>query len=380
MNTPGLLIATVSLTALLITAAPRGEANQVTQAAAEKTVIAAGLHNPRGLAIGPDGEIYVAEAGKGGDGPCALGPEGERCHGQTGAVVRIDRRHGTVSRLVTGLPSAASADGSFATGPHGITLAGVGKTYVTIGYAGDPANRVADFGVDGSSYARLVRATASGRWKFVADLGDYEGENNPTGDESDSNPYGVLALAGRTVVADAGANALNAVAANGTISTLAVFPDRLVEAPDFLGLPAGTLIPMDTVPTSVTRGPDGHFYVGQLTGFPFPIGGARIFRVPAQGGTPEVVADGFTAIVGLAFAPDGSLYVLELARNGLLAAFTDGDWTGALIRIAADGTRTEIAAGLLVAPGGIAIDTRGGVYVTNNSIFAGSGEVLRVVQ
>jgi sugar lactone lactonase YvrE len=159
-----------------------------------------------------------------------------------------------------------------------------------------------------------------------------------------------------------------------------VFPDRLVKAPDFLGLPAGTLIPMDTVPTCVTRGPDGHLYVGQLTGFPFPTGGARIFRVPAQGGIPEVVADGFTAIVGLAFAPDGSLYVLELARNGLLAAFTDGDWTGALIRIAADGTRTEIAAGLLVAPGGIAIDTRGSVYVTNNSIFAGSGEVLRVVQ
>lgn len=381
MTTPRLLITTVLLTTLLLTTAVRSQAHQEpTGPTATKTVMAAGLNNPRGLAIGPDGDIYVAEAGKGGDGPCALGPEGERCHGQTGAVVRIDHRDGTVSRVVTGLPSAATADGSFATGPHGISLAGVGATYVTIGYGGDPANRVVDFDVAGASYARLVRATASGRWRFAADLGGYEGEVNPTGDERDSNPYGVLALAGRTVVADAGANALNQIAANGTVSTLAVFPDRLVDAPDFLGLPPGTLIPMDTVPTSVALGPDGHLYVGQLTGFPFPTGGARVFRVPSNGGTPEVVADGFTAIVGLAFAPDGSLYVLEIARNGLLAAFEDGDWAGALIRIAADGTRTEIAAGLLVAPGGIAIDKRGSVYVTNNSIFAGTGEVLRLGQ
>lgn len=219
---------------------------------------------------------------------------------------------------------------------------------------------------------------ASGNWSLQEDLGAYEAAANPTGDEVDSNPYGILALPGKRVVADAGANALNEVAANGAIQTLAVFPDRLVEAPPFLELPPGTLIPMDTVPTSVALGPDGHYYVGQLTGFPFPVGDANIYRVPAQGGVPEVYAGGFTAIIDLAFGADGSLYVLEIAKNGLLDAFIFNDWTGALIRVAPDGTRTEIAAGALFAPGGVAVRSDGAFYVTNNSIFSASGQVLRI--
>ena len=219
---------------------------------------------------------------------------------------------------------------------------------------------------------------ASGNWNLQQDLGAYEAEVNPTGDEEDSNPYGILALSGKEIVADAGANALNQVNANGAISNLAVFPDRMVDAPPFLELPPGTQIPMDAVPTSVALGPDGHYYVGQLTGFPFPVGGANIYRVPAQGGTPEVYAGGFTAVVDVAFGPDGSLYVLELAKNGLFDAFVFNDWTGALIRVAPDGTRTEIGEGALYAPGGVAVASDGTLYVTNNSIFSGSGQVLRI--
>ncbi|HLL74536.1 MAG TPA: ScyD/ScyE family protein [Pyrinomonadaceae bacterium] len=348
-------------------------------AAGETQVVAAGLNNPRGLAFGPDGALYVAEAGSGGEGPCAEGPEGPRCYGPTGSVTRVDLRKGGAARVATGLPSAASPeDGSFATGPHDISLQGRGQMFVTIGYAGDPNSRTDSFGPAGTFFARLARVNASGNWSLQEDLGAYEAAANPAGDEVDSNPYGVLALAGRQVVADAGANALNEVAADGSVRTLAVFPDRLVEAPDFLELPPGTEIPMDAVPTSVAAGPDGMFYVGQLNGFPFPVGGANVYRVPAQGGTPEVFASGFTAVVDVAFGPDGSLYVLEIAKNGLLAAFIANDWTGALVRVAPDGTRTELAAGELFAPGGVAVGPDGAIYVTNNSIFSGTGEVLRI--
>ncbi len=49
------------------------------------SVVASGLNNPRGIAIGPDGRIYVAEAGTGGAGPCITGGEGETvCLGATG--------------------------------------------------------------------------------------------------------------------------------------------------------------------------------------------------------------------------------------------------------------------------------------------------------
>ena len=341
-------------------------------------VIVSHLNNPRGLAFGPEGALYVAEAGSGGDGQCAEGPEGLRCFGNSGSVTRIDFHTGAVNRIATGLPSLATGDGSFATGIHDISLHGRGKASFTIGFAGNPASRILDFGSAGESFARLGRLNAAGNWKLLQDLGAYEAAVNPTGDEEDSNPYGVLALQNKNVVADAGANALNEVSANGTLTTLATFPDRLVDAPPFLELPPGTQIPMDTVPTSVALGPDGHYYVGQLTGFPFPVAGANIFRVPPQGGTPEVYAEGFTAIIDVAFGPDGSLYVLELAKNGLLDAFILNDWTGALIRIAPDGTRTEIAEGEFFAPGAVAVGPEGTLYVSNNSIFSGTGEVLRI--
>ena len=341
-------------------------------------VIAAGLNNPRGLNFGPEGALYVAEAGSGGPGLCAEGPEGLRCYGTTASITRIELRGGAITRVATGLPSLAVADGSFAIGAHDISFQGRGNAAMTIGFGGDPASRTVDFGPEGASLAHLARMNASGNWNLQQDLGAYEAEVNPTGDEEDSNPYGILVLSGKEIVADAGANALNQVNANGAISNLAVFPDRMVDAPPFLELPPGTQIPMDAVPTSVALGPDGNYYVGQLTGFPFPVGGANIYRVPAQGGTPEVYAGGFTAVVDVAFGPDGSLYVLELAKNGLFDAFVFNDWTGALIRVAPDGTRTEIGEGALYAPGGVAVASDGTLYVTNNSIFSGSGQVLRI--
>jgi sugar lactone lactonase YvrE len=374
------VLALVALFGTMLAALVFGNRLETVSAASPEAteVVASGLNNPRGLNFGPDGALYVAEAGSGGGGSCEDGPEGTRCFGTTGSITRIDLRKGGVTRVAIGLPSLASPDGSFATGLHDISLQGRGNMFVTIGYGGSPNSRTTSLGPAGASFARLARVTANGKWKLQEDLGAYEAAANPAGDEVDSNPYGVLALSGKRLVADAGANALNEVAANGTVSTLGVFPNRMVDAPSFLELPPGTEIPMDAVPTSVDLGPDGHYYVGQLTGFPFPVGGANVYRVPEQGVAPEVYAGGFTAIVDVAFGPDGSLYVLEIAKHGLLAAFDGGDWAGALIRVAPDGTRTEIAAGAFFAPGGVAVGPEGALYVTNNSILSGTGQVLRI--
>lgn len=340
-------------------------------------VVASGLNNPRGLAFGPEGALYVAEAGTGGTYCIPVGPEGgPACTGPSGSVTRINLKKGTQERVGTGLSSIADPDGSFALGPADISFQGRGNGYVIVGLGGDPAKRDTMLGDAGPGFGQLVRMPASGKWNYQVDVAQYEAHNNPDAGEVDSDPYAVLALSGDTaVVSDAGGNDLLRVnTRSGAISTLAVFPDRMVDAPPFLGLPPGTQIPMQAVPTTVAVGPDGAYYVGQLTGFPFPVGAANIYRVPAGGGAPVIYASGFTNIIDIAFGPDGNLYVLQIFKNGLLS----GDLTGALIRVAPGGTRTEIASDGWVTPAGVAFGPDGAIYVTNFSVFPSAGQVVKI--
>jgi sugar lactone lactonase YvrE len=151
---------------------------------------------------------------------------------------------------------------------------------------------------------------------------------------------------------------------------VSVFPDVMVEFPPG----SGNMIPMQAVPTSVTVGPDGAYYVGQLTGFPFPVGGANVWRV-VEGEEPEVYADGFTNIVDIAFDADGNLYVVEIAHNSLLS----GDLDGAVIKIDDQGHRTLVAYQGLIMPGGIAIGEDGHLYVTTQAgLPGGAGAVVRL--
>ena len=48
------------------------------------------------------------------------------------------------------------------------------------------------------------------------------------------------------------------------------------------------------MPTSVVKGPDGLYYISQLTGFPFIPGGANIFRVNPRTGALHRFNGGLT--------------------------------------------------------------------------------------
>jgi hypothetical protein len=245
------------------------------------------------------------------------------------------------------------------------------RLYFTVGLGANPAQRAQLPAVGQQANGWLLRAKRSG-YTQVADVAGYEAEANPDGGEPDSNPQSVLATPFGEIVADAGGNDLVRVSPTGHVSTIATFPDQMADAPPFLGLPPGTQIPAQAVPTSVVRDPDGAYYVGTLTGFPFQPGSARVYRV-VPGHAPTVYASGFTNIIDLAFGPNGRLYVLEIARNGLLS----DDSAGALIKVGHNGSQRIVASDGLTFPGGLAI--RGdSAYVSNCAVCAGGGSIVRI--
>jgi glucose/arabinose dehydrogenase len=326
-------------------------------AAASATTVMTGLDNPRGLAFGPEGALYVAEAGRGGPGPCIALRGAPQCFGPTGAVSRL--WHGVQERIATGLPSYGSAVSATFSGPHDISFVGRGGAYLTIGlgFEGQPRPALGDVGEQQLGW--LVHVPASGGWQTVADVAAHEFTRNPGGGALDSNPYGLLAEPGTRIVADAGANGLLQVDANGDISTLATFPSRAQGRAT------------DAVPTAVAVGPDGAYYVSELTGIPFAAGAANIYRV-VPGQAPTVAWSGFTTVIDIAFDEDGNLYVLEHSTGPVFFALP-----GRLLKVAPNGTRTTIIAGL-TRPGSVAVGPDGALYVSTHSTEIGTGEVIRI--
>ena len=347
----------------------------------DATVVMRGLNNPRGLAFGPNGALYVAEAGRGGTGPCFQSGQ-VVCYGATGAIGRLVGT--TQDTVVSGLPSYANAAGR-AEGPNAIAFNGLGGAYVTVGLETDPQIRAQAPELAG--FARLVHVsptalvprtahvpTSIAEWKFVADLGNYEIAVNPDCGRIDDNPFGVLVAPAGVLVVDAGMNAIVHVDATGALSTFAAFPSRYSEptGPACPALPADypVTLPKETVPTSIAVGPDGAYYVGHLAGFPLVVGAANIYRI-VPGSAPEVFLTGFTFVISLAFDATGNLYVLQHQDAG------GASNTGSLVRVATDGTRTTVIAGLIRATG-LAIGSDGAIYISHRGTSVGTGEVLRI--
>ena len=330
--------------------------------AADGSVVMSGLDNPRGMDFGPQGALYVAEAGRGGGpgAPSFVLRGTPLFYGETGAVSRLWK--GEQQRVASGLPSIAHANGNEGTGPSDVSFNGVGNAYVSVGFGADP-NLRGTLGPAGAGFAQLVRLKPDGDWGQVADLGTYERTANPDGRQVDSNPFAVLASPGGEVVAvDSGANSLLRVDNHGAVSTFAVMPI----------LPASQAFSGDPVPTGFTVGPDGAYYVGILSGAPFRAGVANVYRI-VPGEAPTVFQGGFKTIIDVDFGGDGSLYVLQHSSGpaGLAGP-------GSLVRVAPDGTRSTVVNNL-TAPTSAAVAPDGTVYVTNFGTTAGQGQVLRVV-
>ncbi len=349
-------------TALALAGAP------VAAATPSVSVVASGLDNPRGIAIGDEGRIFVAQAGRGGPGG----------YGTTGRISVID--HGRIHTFAAGLPSAKAPEGDI-TGPvnvaftHDTTLAIVGGGPQTLNPAFDSVVRAG---------AGTVMANIQAYVNAHPDTTDLDQPPNPT----ESNAYGAASLGeDRVLVTDAANNTLLLIGPGGRIQTVAKFPNEVISTAHLpIALPPW--LPAEAVPTSVAIGPDGYWYVGELKGFPFTPGESRIWRIAPwarnavcnqarPSGGCSLWMDGFTSITGLSFGPDGALYVVEIVKRGVFGLFTGADTVGALYRVW-DGHRTELIPGRLTAPGDVAVARNGTIYVTNRSVSVGGGEVLAI--
>jgi hypothetical protein len=356
----------VLLGAILVALVATGAA-----AAATPTPVMSGLDNPRGLAFGTDGALYVAEAGEGGTGPCQVLRGETQCYGASG---RISRLWGGVQlAVVTGLPSYANASGNNATGPHDLVVDDH-RALLTLGWGENPALRNTAPSAVWQQFGHLARAhlEGAGEWKLDLDVSAYEAAANPDGGPIDTNPYGILQRQSGVFVTDAGGNDLLQVKSwQGHISTVAVFPSRSTTPPHpscvFPGFPPVT----DSVPTAVTVGPDGAYYVGELTGAPFCAGYANVYRV-ARGQAPTLWCGGFTTIIDLTFGPDGNLYVAEHS-NGPVFFGMPGD----VVRVGPGCSKTPVTPPLN-RPGSLAFGPDGKLYVSVNSNSKDTGEVVRI--
>lgn len=332
-------IGIAACTAALLGVAAGGAA----AAPGDVSVVANHLNNPRGIEIAADGSVYVAEAGKAG----RFCEDDDSCVGLTGSVTRV--KDGAATRIATRLASGGSRDGTFTTGPDDVGIAPNGTVYAIISTFPEctPIPRFLPASIR-NQLGRIVVAGKRGP-RPVANLASFDCRVNPDGRDSNANPYSLIAEGkGRFVVADAGGNTLVRVR-NRKPRLLTVIPTN-----------GGA----DAVPTTVVKGPDGAYYVGELS-FGAKVNRARVLRV-VPGKKPTLYAAGFNQITGIAFGPDGSLYVTQYSSNP-----RSQKPSGALTRVAPDGTRTSLAAGKLFFPAGAAVDAQGNVYVSNWSVLPG---------
>jgi len=357
-------------------------ANVSASTEAQVTPIATGLDNPRAISIAPwGGGIYVAEAGHGGaPGSTECVPGGEpgeepTCVGFTSGVSRITSS-GT-HRVLNGIVSLAEPSGFAALGMSGIDTSMWGM----FGVVDESASAIPPEASKFVSAETLKRAKAqlgrligfseTGRSRTIADVGDFDfkwtEENKSLVPDQfpDANPYAVIFSGQSTWVIDAGANTLDRVNSWGDVHVEAFFPNPPVS---------------DSVPTCIDRGPDGAFYVSDLTGAGNAPGAGVVWRV-LPGQAPTVWATGLTSVNGCGFGAEGQFYATELSTKNLIEAEPG---TGALVRVAPHSTSPTPVVEHLSFPAGFAAAKDGSLYVSNwgiapaNSGGGPTGEVLKI--
>jgi hypothetical protein len=355
-----LVMALAIVTGLPLAATAQDVTPTAAMTADDLPVAAAGLTNPRGLAWGADGTLFVALAGSGGDTPGEPPIELEFMGGPTASVVRIEA--GCPVAVADDLPSARDVDGGV-TGVADVAILG-DQLYALVAAAGDL------YGNPGSTNG-VYQVNADGTTTLLADTSAWLAANPPEDagwtapPEGYPNPGNPFAM-----VADAASGLLWVVdALNGLVFT--VTPDGTLTL-------AADLSDQHPVLTGLAVDPAGGIYVGNLTPAPFPSGAAKVVHVAADGTVTDAIT-GLTTVTGVAVGQDGALYAIEMSTGNTEEPPFMVPGSGRLVR-QTDGTAFAEVVTDLMFPVALKAAPDGSLYLSLPAFGAddGSGQILRV--
>jgi hypothetical protein len=335
--------------------------------------VATGLNGPRGLRFGPDGALYIAEAGTGGTNSSGsackqvVPPVGPYTGGNTGRISKVS--HGKLTTVASGFPSAADALGDLL-GVADVAFTDDGTLYALIAGGG------CSHGNPGMPNGIAQVDYHTGKWSLIANLSAFLKANQTKYEsaddfEPDGTAYSLIAVDGVLFGVEPNHGQVFSVTKKGTIK-------QVIDISASEG---------HIVPTSIAER-EGDFYVGNLNQFPIDPQWARILTISKQPSTENVPPGfdrnrfgyhivestaGFTTVVAVDFGPDGLLYALELSD----ARGNPTPGAGKVVRVEGSGEIEDVVTGLDV-PTGMTFGPDGRLYVSNwGAAGPGAGQILR---